>query len=163
MALGRLNWGQAPHDTEAIGEGPHSAIFDPVPNPQRPFEPTTVSDTVLVQADPPSPIRMVIDGIVNTRPVPTAAAGSRAVTLNTALVAAKLGGNDPRRASMTIVSAQPFYLSNAVSQVEQGFCALIPANTAIVITHRDEVWISAPSTGATLPFTVGVLTENWAV
>lgn len=157
-----LNWGTAPHDEEAIGEGPHSAIFDAVPQPQRPNEPTTVDDTTLVQANPPAPLGVNVLGIVNTRPVPTIAAGSRSITLSTALAAAKVGGNDPRRAAMTIISANAFYLSNSVSQVEQGFCALIPANTAVVLTHRDEVWISAP-VGATLPFVVGILTEAWAL
>lgn len=161
MALGRLNWGQAPHDTEAVGQGPHSDILNAVPvGSEHPREPSTVDDTELVQATPAAPL-IAITGVVNTRPVPTISAGSQQHTITTTGTAHKLGGNDPRRANMTIVATQPYFLSSSHAQVQQGVCALIPANTAVVITHRDNVFVGA-GTGAVLPFIVSNLSENWA-
>ena len=161
MALGRLDWGQAPHDPEAVGQGPHSDILHAVPDPQRPAEATTVDDTELMQATPQEAPAVRIIGVINTRPVPTIAAGSQSVILSSALRTSTLGGNDPRRANMTVISTQSFFLSSSKSQCEQGFCALIPANAAVVLTHRDFVFVSAPA-GNTFPQTISVLSENWA-
>ncbi len=97
-----------------------------------------------------------------TRQAPTQSAGSRTITLQSAGVAVKVGGNDPRRANMTIVSTNNYYLANNHAQVEQQVAGLIPANTAVVLTHRDEVWVAGP-TGGTYPFNITILTENWAI
>lgn len=131
------------------------------------MNPVMETDSEAYQADATQKLVMpvMVVGPVQTQQVPTVSAGSRTETLtapvNGVLSVAKIASADPRRASVTIVTNQPTYVSNSRAQVELGTAALIPANVGIVISHRADIWVSGPATN-TFPMTVAVLIENWA-
>lgn len=170
-----LDWGssekegdpQQAYNGQFVGEGPYSSRMEATNTPQNPEAPTFVDDTELVGAHDDRTPTVAIQGIVFTRPAPTVAAGSRLENASSALFAVKLGGNDPRRSAMTITSTQAFYLAPRQSMVQQGACGLVPAGSAITVTHRDEIWISFPATqpggtSTTFPATISYFVENWA-
>ena len=163
-----LDWGTAEnednHNTGAysghsVGEGPFSEILNATDHPMAQDSPTRESDSVIIGAGRTAE-KVSIQGIVFTRPVPTVSAGSGQRQLLTAASIAEIGGPDPRRSSITVIATQPFYLSNNRPQVQQGVAALIPANTAVVITHADHVYVGSPATN-TFPWTISYLVENW--
>lgn len=125
--------------------------------------PVAPDDSEVYQAEPHPltalPVR--IEGPVQTQAMPTVASGSRNVTINAAGTSVLVGTNDPRRASLTIITNQPTYISTTPAQTDQGTAALIPANIGVVLTHRQNVYVSGPATN-TYPMTVAVLQESWA-
>jgi hypothetical protein len=125
--------------------------------------PVTTTDADLYSAEPHplTALPVVIHGSVQTQTVPTVSAGSGNATLNTATAVQKIGSKDPRRATLTIFTNQPTYVSNSMAQVQTGTAALIPSNVGVVISHRDDIWIGGPATN-TFPMTVAFLIENWA-
>jgi hypothetical protein len=169
--LPSLDWGTSKNETNdadgayhgtAVGQGPHSEIMEPTSTPVAPFNRSTQpSDTAILGVSPQGTPKVAIDGFVFTRQVPTQSAGSRTITLPAAGQAIKVSGNDPRRANMTIIGTGSYYLASNHMQVEQQVAGLIPANIAVVLTHRDEVWVAGP-TGGTFPMNLTILTENWA-
>lgn len=125
--------------------------------------PVVADDTEVYQGDAQyemvMPVRMV--GPVQTQAMPTVASGSRNLTIPATGTSLLAGSADPRRASLTIITNQPTYVSQSKAQCDLGVAALIPANVGVVITHRGEVYV-AGATGNTYPMTVAVMSEQWA-
>lgn len=139
------------------------------PNPGRLTEaqvldasnPTQATDAEVYQAEALGFLPVRVQGPVLTQQMPTVSAGSRTETIAAAARSHRIAAADPRRASVTIITSQPTYISSSRAQVELGTAALIPANIGVVISHRQEIFVGMPATNS-FPATVAVLVENWA-
>jgi hypothetical protein len=105
---------------------------------------------------PIAPVRVQQDGPVQVHIVPSVAAGSRSYVLASGEVK-RVGNDDPRRRSLTLISDVSFVVGASDNEVRSGYGALWPAAVALKLTHSDEVYVK-PTGNAT----VSAITETWA-
>lgn len=152
-------WGDAPHDTAAVGQGPHTEHEDSTG--RRHYAPTEVSDTEVYQAsEDPCAVAVNVANVVSVRMVPSVSGGFNTRILNAATDIILIAPPDPRRASMLVVSSQAMYIGTR-AQVQQQLGALIPAGVGITLSSTTEIH-AAGLPGNIYPQTIAIVTENWA-
>lgn len=105
---------------------------------------------------PINPVKVQQDGPVQVHMVPSVAAGSRSYVLASGEVK-RVGNDDPRRRSLTIISDASFYVGAEDNEVRTSYGAFWPANVPLVLTHSNQVFVRLTGAG-----TLSTITETWA-
>lgn len=105
---------------------------------------------------PIPPVRVQHDGPVQVHLVPSVSGGSRSYTVETGQVL-RIGNEDPRRRSLTIISDVSFYIGAEDNEARSQYGAFWPSGVALVLTHSDQVYVKTTGAG-----TLSAITETWA-
>lgn len=106
----------------------------------------------VLQEDPtPLPMPSVpvrVEGPVGVQHIPSRAAAGFQRFLSSTDNATRLIGADPRRRIVRVVCDLPFLFGTDQASVNQGTAPLWPADTPLLITHAEELWIKAQAGAA---------------
>lgn len=106
---------------------------------------------------PIPPVRVNVDGPVQTHDLPAVSGGSRSYAVAALDQPKRVANEDPRRKVVRITADQAFYVGETANEVASRYAAKWPANTVCTITHMEAVYV-----GVLVDGTVSVMTENWA-
>lgn len=111
----------------------------------------------------PVSVPVVMDGPVQVHLIPSVASGSRSFTSDTTSPPIRVGNEDPRRRSLTIMSMDAdFYIGETPNDVASQYCAKWPKLVALTITHKNAVYVRTATTGEVTSTIVSAITETWA-
>lgn len=119
----------------------------------------TVDDLQQVNFSHPA-VLVRTDDPVAVQQLPCVSGGSFNRRFGTGDPAAKLIGEDDRRARATIISDEPIFLGTNQAAVDGGTSAIWPANVPYTIQANEQWWAKAEGAATA---TVSVIVDQWSV